>query len=97
MFHILLYRSMGLKLFCYSGRKFFASSSCDGTLKIWETKSKECLKTLEIYPKSNDVDLSKVRGAVQFDEQENLIAAKENEVSVSFLLNCSYFRSYDAT
>ncbi|KAL5259164.1 hypothetical protein ACHWQZ_G009576 [Mnemiopsis leidyi] len=64
------------------GRKFFASSSCDGTLKIWETKSKECLKTLEIYPKSNDVDLSKVRGAVQFDEQENLIAAKENEIKV---------------
>ena len=68
------------------GRKYFASSSCDGTLKIWDTKSKECLKTLEIYPKSNDVDLSKVRGAVQFDKQENLIAAKENEVSVTYNL-----------
>ncbi|XP_063680592.1 WD repeat and HMG-box DNA-binding protein 1-like isoform X2 [Bolinopsis microptera] len=62
------------------GKQFFASSSCDGTLKVWDAKSRECLKTFDIYPKSNDVDLSKVRGAIQFDSYENLIVAKENEV-----------------
>jgi len=63
-----------------SGRNYFASSSCDGTLKLWDALSKECLKTLDIYPKSNDVDLSKVRGAILFDKKENIIVAKENEV-----------------
>ena len=73
----------------FSGKQFFASSSCDGTLKVWDSKSKECLKTFDIYPKSNDVDLSKVRGAIQFDSYENLIVAKENEVILNKIINMS--------
>eukprot|EP00795_Rhopilema_esculentum_P013213 gene13213-4031_t len=37
-----------------------ASSSCDGALKIWNVDTQECLKTLNILPKCNDISSSKI-------------------------------------
>ncbi|KAG8199957.1 hypothetical protein JTE90_006203 [Oedothorax gibbosus] len=38
--------------------KYLASSGCDGTVRIWELSSQECLKTLNLFKKSNDLSTS---------------------------------------
>ena len=50
------------------------------------------MKSFDIYPKSSDVDLSKVRGAIQFDRHENLIAAKEDEVRIDEIVKLSIYK-----
>ncbi|XP_067018365.1 WD repeat and HMG-box DNA-binding protein 1-like [Acropora muricata] len=39
--------------------QYIASSSCDGTVKIWKLEDQSCLTTLSILPKVNDSRISK--------------------------------------
>ncbi|CAH1793164.1 unnamed protein product [Owenia fusiformis] len=39
--------------------EYAASSSCDGTVKIWQISDTTCVKTFSLLPKCNDVSLSK--------------------------------------
>ena len=38
---------------------FLVSSSCDGTVKVWNSGNRKCLKTFSCVPTSNDLDNSK--------------------------------------
>ncbi|GIY66224.1 WD repeat and HMG-box DNA-binding protein 1 [Caerostris extrusa] len=37
--------------------KYLASSGCDGTVRIWMLSSQECIKTLNLFKKSNDFEV----------------------------------------
>ncbi|XP_055935978.1 WD repeat and HMG-box DNA-binding protein 1-like [Argiope bruennichi] len=38
--------------------KYLASSGCDGTVRVWLLSSQECVKTLNLFKKSNDFNTS---------------------------------------
>ncbi|XP_074651576.1 WD repeat and HMG-box DNA-binding protein 1-like [Tubulanus polymorphus] len=39
--------------------EYLASSSCDGTVKVWRLADQSCLKTMHLLPKYSDISLSK--------------------------------------
>eukprot|EP00794_Sanderia_malayensis_P017651 gene17651-19406_t len=56
--------------------QYLASSSCDGMLKIWNISNQECIKSLSIFPKSNDTSTSKTLCKIAWCHgKEKLIAA----------------------
>jgi len=65
-------------------KKFVASSSCDGTVKIWDISSKSQVKSFDWIPKSNDGSNSKTVCQLRFNNSGSCLAIPNN-TSVSVL------------
>ncbi|GIY62968.1 WD repeat and HMG-box DNA-binding protein 1 [Caerostris darwini] len=61
--------------------KYLASSGCDGTVRIWMLSSQECIKTLNLFKKSNDFCSSSTLCRLDFSSDGQFLAVPvEKEV-----------------
>jgi len=66
-------------------KKFCCSSSCDGSVKVWDIGDKKMVHEVDCVPKSNDVTTSKTVCAVRFSPSGNLLAIPKSDGKVSVL------------
>ncbi|XP_069117606.1 WD repeat and HMG-box DNA-binding protein 1-like [Argopecten irradians] len=63
--------------------EYVASSSCDGTVRIWQHKEQSQVNSMSILPKTNDVSLSKTMCRLCWDlKGENLYVPVEKEIHI---------------
>ncbi|OWF52969.1 WD repeat and HMG-box DNA-binding protein 1-like isoform X2 [Mizuhopecten yessoensis] len=63
--------------------EFVASSSCDGTVRIWQHNDHSQVTSMNILPKTNDVSLSKTMCRLCWDlKGENLFVPVEKEIHI---------------
>lgn len=53
--------------------KYLASSSCDGTVKIWDIETLECVKTIDNHKKSNDLPNSETICRICWSNKGNVL------------------------
>jgi len=66
-------------------KKFCCSSSCDGSVKVWDICDKKVVYEVDCVPKSNDVTSSKTVCAVRFSPSGNLLAIPKSDGKISVL------------
>ena len=59
-----------------------ASSSCDASLRIWDKQNEvKCLQNM--FPKSNDIQTTKIGGAIEWiNKGEDLAVAVKDEIRI---------------
>ena len=73
------------------------SSSCDGTLRVWNTSTQNELHQTKLWPRSSDVKYSKTRGTVLFDPSSGDLFAVQcvDEVKIFQRSDYGLFHSID--
>ncbi|ESN97554.1 hypothetical protein HELRODRAFT_193239 [Helobdella robusta] len=72
-----------------------ASSSCDGTVKVWKSSEGKCLRTIKCLPKSNSFETSKTLARIAFTDDakyllvpgvDKILAYSAKEWTIAFEL-----------
>ncbi|GFX29404.1 WD repeat and HMG-box DNA-binding protein 1 [Trichonephila clavipes] len=54
--------------------KYLASSGCDGTVRLWLLSTQECIKTLSLFKKSNDLSTSSILCRIDWSSDGEFLA-----------------------
>lgn len=70
--------------------EFLASSSCDGTIRVWKLDDGTCVKTWSVLPKSNDFCMSKTLGRLSWSVKDGSYLAVPIEKEVRLISRGSW-------
>ncbi|XP_029847508.2 WD repeat and HMG-box DNA-binding protein 1 [Ixodes scapularis] len=70
--------------------EFLASSSCDGTIRVWKLDDGTCVKTWSVLPKSNDFCMSKTLGRLSWSMKDGSYLAIPIEKEVRLISRGSW-------